>query len=72
VNEITLYNNDGHAVVTIQVPPWKHPPELLIWGERFFILRHETGALYASDRYTEAAGSFFIPPPIQPEGPDAG
>ena len=55
--EITLYTNDGREVITVQVPPWKTPPELYMWGQRFFLLRED-------GRYTEAAGAYFIPPPI--------
>ena len=59
MNEITLYTNAGEPVIEVQVPPWKIQPEVYIWGERFFLLRED-------GRYTEASGTFFIPPPIQP------
>ena len=51
MNKVKLYTNDGRFVVEVTVPPWKHPVELYLWGERFFI-RREDG------RYTEAAGAF--------------
>ncbi len=66
MTETVLYTNDDRIVVSVQTPPWVRPPELLIWGERFFLLRED-------GTYTEASGSFFIPPPIQDEpAPDAG
>ena len=39
MNEIMLYTNDGHEVQKVTVPPWKFPPELIVWGERFFLRR---------------------------------
>lgn len=59
MNKTALHTNDGHFVANVPTLPWVAPPELLIWGERFFI-RRENG------NYTEASGSFFIPPAIQP------
>ncbi len=50
-----LYTNDGKFVCDVPTLPWAKEPELLFWGERFFILRED-------GRYTEAAGSFFVVP----------
>jgi len=55
MTETVLYTNDGHLVATVQTPIWRTKPELLIWGERFFILREDGG-------YTEALGSYFVVP----------
>jgi hypothetical protein len=65
VVETNLYTNNGGFVATVQTPPWKFKPELLMWGERFFLLRQD-------GNYTEASGSFFVPPPIRPEAVDPG
>lgn len=50
-----LYTAAGAFVVEAIVPPWVTPPELYVWGDRFFV-RREDG------RYTEAAGTFWVPP----------
>jgi hypothetical protein len=50
-----IYTNDGKFVANILVPPWKIPPEMLVWGERFFIRRK-------NGDYTEALGSMHVLP----------
>lgn len=51
---LTLYLNDGITpVARFLVPIWKHPVEVYVWGERFFV-RRENG------RYTEAAGTYCV------------
>jgi hypothetical protein len=57
MNKINLYTNDGGFVTEITVPPWAHPVELYMWGERFFIRRPD-------GRYMEAEGAFWIPPQV--------
>lgn len=36
---LNLYTRDGAFVVTVTTLPWKTPPEVLVWGERVFVLR---------------------------------
>ena len=49
MQKLTLYTHSGH-----EVPSWQVPVELYQWGARFFLRR-------ADGRYTEAAGSFYVP-----------
>lgn len=53
--KLTLYTYDGEKVADFVIPKWQIPMEVYLWGQRFFI-RREDG------RYTEARGSYFIPP----------
>ena len=55
MNEIKLYSNDGRFVTEVFVPRWKFPPEVYVWGERFFVHR-------GNGKYTEADGAYVIPP----------
>lgn len=34
----------GEKVTDVEVPPFDPPPEILIWGQRFF--KHHEGATY--------------------------
>ena len=54
MQKLTLYTHSGHEVAVVTVPSWQVPVELYQWGARFFLRR-------ADGRYTEAAGSFYVP-----------
>jgi hypothetical protein len=55
MQEIILYSLRGEEVARVLVPPWKHKPEVYLWGSRVFVLRHE-------GRYTEADGTYYVLP----------
>jgi hypothetical protein len=44
MREVPLYRPDGVRVTTVLMPPVGPPPEVLIWGARFFAWRPEVGA----------------------------
>lgn len=50
--EIQLFTPDGSFVSQVEVPPFQKPFEVIIWGERFFILK--------DGRYVEAMGVYHI------------
>jgi hypothetical protein len=37
--EVTLYTRDGREVVRVTVPPFELPPEVILWGARYFVRR---------------------------------
>lgn len=39
MEETTLYTRDGHKVVTITIPIFTPPAEVIQWGARIFVLR---------------------------------
>jgi len=47
--EVSLYTHSGGFVARVKILPTLRPFEVVVWGERFFILR-------ADGRYTEADG----------------
>jgi len=53
VTVTSLYTSDGRHVGDVLTPPFASPPQLLVWGERFFIRRDD-------GRYYEALGSWWI------------
>lgn len=36
--EIKLYTKSGGYVETVYIPPFNEMPDVIIWGERFFVL----------------------------------
>jgi len=40
---IELYTREGAYVTTVQVPDFKPPAEILVWGVRMFVLDAEHG-----------------------------
>lgn len=38
---ITLTTNIGELVRTVQIPPFNPPPEVVTWGARTFVRRHD-------------------------------
>ena len=66
---VKLYTHDGKFVVELNNMPWKAPPEILVWGQRFFVWKEEP------QQYREAGGMFWLdacnvprtdPPPAPP------
>jgi len=45
--DVELFTRDGGFVAKETIPPFTEPPDLLIWGLRFF-LRREEGKYYES------------------------
>ena len=61
--EITLYTSSGiHIVTTVMVAAFQLWPEILVWGERFFVLQ-EQPEHGAPPRYHEGL-AYFVPPPV--------
>lgn len=60
--DLKLFTSTGAYVATVQVPPWKYPPELYQWGERFFIYRRSPHRF--ARWYTEVDGFVVVPPGI--------
>jgi hypothetical protein len=56
----TLYTNDGDEVVTVNVPPFNPPAEILQWGARYFVYD------VIDKRYIE--GMLYFVPPIEQTG----
>ena len=53
--EVKLFTEEGHLVTSQHIPVFKEWPEVLVWGDRHFVLRED-------GRYTEA--NFVIHLPI--------
>lgn len=56
----TLYTNDGEEVVTVNVPAFVPPAEILQWGARYFVYDP------IAAQYTE--GMLYFVPPIEQTG----
>lgn len=54
--ELELVTREGHPVTRIDVPPFQLQPEVVVWGERFFV-RDETKV----NRYREACAYWVTP-----------
>lgn len=54
-----LLTADRGFVTHVEIPPFDTPPEILIWGERFFQLDRNT-AQHVVPEYLEAF-TFFVP-----------
>jgi hypothetical protein len=52
-----LFTQDRRFVKDVEIPPFNTPPDLLVWGERFFILDETAGSV--QPEYLEAF-SFFV------------
>lgn len=37
--EVTLYTREGQEVTQVTMPPFLIPPEVILWGSRYFVLR---------------------------------
>ncbi len=46
MSEITLYANDGGLVTKLEMPPFIHPPDVVLWGQRTFIRDLEVSTNY--------------------------
>ena len=63
---VTLRTRAGEDVGTVEVPDFKPPAEVLVWGQRFFTLASlgADGALV----YVEAMAFFIVEPVTMPDG----
>ncbi len=60
--EITLYTASGlHEVTTVAVPPFHVWPEIIAWGERFFVLQNVPSES-VPPRYHEGLVYVVLPP----------
>ncbi len=59
--KIPLLTRQGEHVVTVVLPPFQRPPEIIVWGQRHFVhtVRHGHGEGGAD--YLEAM-AWFCPP----------
>jgi hypothetical protein len=53
-----LFTSDRRFVKDVEILPFNTPPDLLVWGERFFILDKDTNG-FVQPEYLEAF-SFFV------------
>lgn len=38
---VPLYTSDGRHVENVRILPYKHMPEVILWGERVFVMRDD-------------------------------
>ena len=51
---VDLYTTDGQFVERVPFLPYKFPPEVIVWGSRFFLRRSD-------DKYYECFAHFVVP-----------
>jgi hypothetical protein len=51
--EVKLYTRDGHYVSTVLIPPFQKMPEVILWGERFFLYDFAHLESHREDRAVE-------------------
>lgn len=54
-----LLTSDRKHVASVEIPPFSSPPDIVVWGERFFKLDRDT-ITHVVPEYLEAF-TFFVP-----------
>ena len=54
---VTLYTRDGREVTQVTMPPFLYPPEVILWGERYFV-RRDDGRYYEGMCWPILEGGF--------------
>jgi len=66
---VTLRTRAGENVFTAQVPKFKPPAEVLVWGQRFFVLDALAGLAGDGELAYREVMAFFITEPVSlPDG----
>lgn len=70
--KVKLFTRDGGFVHEAEVPPFLTPPDLIIWGERFFVVPDVDGPVgqIAADSpedvdVLQEAFAYAIPPAVR-------
>ncbi len=56
MEKVNLYTRNGDFVAVVEVPTFEPPTDVVVWGERFFILRDE--------KYFEGL-AYYVPVPLR-------
>lgn len=64
MQHVNLHTRDGSFVQTVRIPQHRRLPEVLLWGDRVFILR--------DDEYREATGYLVLSSEVVPPEEAAG
>lgn len=59
MEDVSLWTRDGGLVVNIEIPTLRPRAEVIVWGERFFVLNKY-------GKYAEGL-AYFVPPAVEPE-----
>lgn len=69
--EINLYTADGGFVAKETIPPFNTPPDVICWGQRFFMRADIAGRYVECFAYYVTPLSFAPAPPEESQLPPA-
>lgn len=55
--KVRLVTREGELASEVEIPPFKVPPEIIIWGSRAFVWR-------GANTWREAM-AYYVPPPVK-------